>query len=412
MPWGLTATRALLLVAIAVAIAIAITASSAVRQNIKFSERPIGMSAYTQAAQLENEFGRFLADLSRFNSGDERVQKAAIAQHFDRLWATEARLRGDDSVVLRYDENIAVIVRLGERLKQHRLALLDMDRAASDLNDQIIADFSHLTDDLRRLTAEALADHLAKVRSVEILFHGALALAALLTFAFLAEGWNDTHVRRERRRLGRQARAADVARSRFLSMMSHELRTPMNGVLGLLQLLRQSRLSESQERLVDQAERSGRQMTEMLGDILEFSELQAEKLEISTAAYRPQDLAASVQELLAATAVRNHITVTVECARGTPDWIAGDFQRLRQAITHVATNIVEDETVRTFALTLSHDRGKLIAKFRIGNQHRDRSGQRPAARHKFRRPGHYDSAWPDLYDVGQFRSRRTGCQFV
>ena len=375
----LTPTRALLLVAIAAAIAIAILASMASRQNIVAHKRLTGVSTYGLIGQLEIEFARFLSDLIRFNSGDTWVRREDIAQQYDRLWSSVILLNtGDQGDQVRgYDDKIGAVPLLTERLRKHRAVLLAMDRTATEANEELMRDFAQLKDDLRRLSLEALSAHdtwrrhvrddaMAIGRSAEIVFHGALALAALLTFAFLAEGWHERHTRREHHRLVRKARAADGARSRFLSMMSHELRTPMNGVLGLLQLLRQSRLSESQERLVDQAERSGRQMTDLLSDILEFSELQAERLEISSDAYSPQDLADSIDELMTAAAVRNRISVRVECARGSPEWIAGDFPRLRQALTHIAASLVGDERVRTIHLTLAHDRGRLVSTFDVG----------------------------------------------
>ena len=375
----LTPIRALLLISIAAAVAIAILASIASKKNIAAHQRLSSVSVHGQIGQLENEFVRFLSYLSRFRAGDTLVRPDDIAKQFDRLWSTAALLNvgAQGELVRSYDGEIGAIPLLIDRLQKHRTALIQMDRADDATNEELIVDFGQIEGDLQRLWIEALAQQdawqrgvrdevVTIVRTAEIVFHGALVLAALLTFAFLAEGWHERRTRREHHRLVRQARSADNARTRFLSMMSHELRTPMNGVLGLLQLLRQSRLSESQERLVDQAERSGRQMTDLLGDILEFSELQAERLEISSDAYRPQDLADSIEELLAAAAARNRIAVTVECARGAPEWIAGDFTRLRQALTHVAANLVGDDQVRLIRLLLSHDVGRLVVTFDVG----------------------------------------------
>ena len=68
-------------------------------------------------------------------------------------------------------------------------------------------------------------------------------------------------------------------------MMSHELRTPMNGVLGLIALAKQTGLTDAQKRLIEQAERAGAHMSSLLGDILDFSDLQTDRLEIDNDKY-------------------------------------------------------------------------------------------------------------------------------
>ena len=114
---------------------------------------------------------------------------------------------------------------------------------------------------------------------------GALIMAALLIAIVFLEARKYRRLADHNAQLAREADAANKAKSRFLTMMSHELRTPMNGVLGQLALAKATGLRDQQLQLVEQAERSGRQMISMLTDILDFSALQENQLAIDRSAF-------------------------------------------------------------------------------------------------------------------------------
>lgn len=374
----------MLLLAVVVAFGIAVAAHLS-QDRLRSADVAIAVEdGHGQIAQLEVDFANFLSDLTRFAAGDTWVTQEVVAQRFDTLWS-RAGILENDSLVATYDQSIGAIPVLMARLRSNKAAVLALDRADEATNRRLIASFATIGTEIRRLSLNAFArrDDLRTEAQAELssggsmaslVFHGALALAALLALVLVLDLARARILRAENRRLVRQAESADMARTRFLSMMSHELRTPMNGVLGLLQLLKQSRLTDSQERLVDQAERSGRQMTDLLGDILEFSDLEAERLEIEQEAYRPRALAASIEELVAAASLRNRTPVTVECARGAPEWVMGDFSRLRQALSHLAGNLLSDTRVRALRLSLAHDRGRLRCTFGVDTFTRRRAG--------------------------------------
>ncbi|WGV99249.1 ATP-binding protein [Vibrio sp. YMD68] len=79
-----------------------------------------------------------------------------------------------------------------------------------------------------------------------------------------------------------EAEAANIAKSQFLAAMSHELRTPMNGVLGMGELLKSTQLSVTQQGHVDTLLQSGSHMISVLNDILDYSKIEAGKLDISS----------------------------------------------------------------------------------------------------------------------------------
>ncbi len=370
--------RGLLVLAAIAALLAAAFAWRADQQLSSAQHRLAATDVHGQVALLESEFAGFISDLTRFAEGDRLIEQDSISRRVDALWSRAKLLQsapyGDRAQ--RIDRDIGVLTILSARLRTHEANLLDLDRAAQDHNRRVIAVFDLLRDDLARLTAAAIAENQAWRAAAQSdaadarrltghVLIAALACAVMLGIAAAVQFWQHRRLRRDRHRLVRRAHRAEATRSRFLSMMSHELRTPMNGVLGMLQLLKQSHLNENQARLLDQAERSGTQMTGLLGDILEYSELQAERLDILSEPYQPAALSLSVQQLLSAAALRNRTPVYVECARGTPEWIAGDFARLRQAISHLTGNLVDDDRVRSIDISVSHDRGQLLSLFTV-----------------------------------------------
>lgn len=141
--------------------------------------------------------------------------------------------------------------------------------------------------------------------------------------------------------LTEQAQQANREKSRFLANMSHELRTPMNGVLGMTELLLGAGLADSQRRLAEGALRSGRELLNILNDILDISKIEAGRLELETIDFDLRQVVEDVAQLLAEHAHRKGLELACQVRGEVPVALRGDPLRLRQIITNLAGNAIK-----------------------------------------------------------------------
>ena len=136
------------------------------------------------------------------------------------------------------------------------------------------------------------------------------------------------------------ALAAAEAKAQFLANMSHEIRTPMNGVLGVLHLLKGEPLSADARRLLGEAIGCGQMLSELLNDVIDFSRIEAGRLDLTPEPIDPGALLGSVADLLRPQAQANGLWLNVHVA---PDlgWVSVDPVRLRQILFNLIGNAVK-----------------------------------------------------------------------
>jgi len=134
------------------------------------------------------------------------------------------------------------------------------------------------------------------------------------------------------------AEAANLAKSQFLATMSHETRTPLNGVLGALDLLRDTPLDLRQRRLVKTAADSGQLLMGILNDVLDHSRIEAGKLQLVALPMSLHSVAAASAAMFRADAERQDIQVVLDVGEGVPDGVMGDAPRLQQVLLNLLGN--------------------------------------------------------------------------
>ncbi len=393
MKISISVTRGLTIVALLGLMALAVLGFRAQEKDMESLRQSSREIIYWSTSQAEAELGRLLATLGRFASRDPAVSAQDVNERFDIFWSRVELFRQGDvgRRIQEYDRGENTVGALRELLLKNESAIVGLSHDdPPEQHIRILGEFASAGQKLRELSMRVLdgeemrlAGARDNVRSSARLTWAfsmaALVLSLLLVGIMLIETRRYQRMARESAELADRAEAASQAKSRFLTMMSHELRTPMNGVLGLLALVRQTSLNERQVRLIDQAERSGRLMSGLLADILDYSDLQSETLVIAEEVFELRSLAQAVEDGVGPLVKHSGVGFRYDIEPGVPRWVRGDMARLRQVIGHIVTYLVEtvgsDDVVLRIGRTPSGLRFDLDAAVGAG----DRPGWQPEA---------------------------------
>lgn len=325
------------------------------------------------AVQVEIELMRLqrsLADFARENGATTRD----VNDRFDILWSRVLLFRQGTvgARLTQYDTPGQTVAKLFGKMQEVEDIVVGLKPGDYDTAVRLNRIFDGFANELRVLSRDVLhgeeannadlREGLSQSSSALTVISAIAVLASVLVvFIFARETQRFRALAEQNRLLLVDSDRASRAKSQFLAMMSHELRTPMNGVLGLLALIRRKGLSQQQERLLDQADRSGKQMNALLADILDFSALQDDLLKLDNKPFEPRRLTSAVRDLFEPVALREGTAFAASTDASCPEQVLGDFARLRQALTHLATYVLETAGTRDIALDLSYSDGRLRA---------------------------------------------------
>lgn len=186
-----------------------------------------------------------------------------------------------------------------------------------------------------------------------------LGLGLLLFGVYAAQGWLhrwltaeleearhdlEERVRRRTRSLEearRDAEEANEAKSIFLANMSHDIRTPMYGIIGMAELLADTRLNNQQRDYLEMIDTSADALLHLLDDILDFSKIEAGEIEIESREFGLGDTVADLMHIHSVRAQHKDLELALNLAPELPPAVVGDPGRLRQILVNLVTNAIK-----------------------------------------------------------------------
>eukprot|EP00698_Gefionella_okellyi_P017522 TRINITY_DN5140_c0_g1_i1.p1 TRINITY_DN5140_c0_g1~~TRINITY_DN5140_c0_g1_i1.p1 ORF type:complete len:908 (-),score=258.14 TRINITY_DN5140_c0_g1_i1:389-3112(-) len=142
-------------------------------------------------------------------------------------------------------------------------------------------------------------------------------------------------------RIVRLALESAILKSQFLATMSHEIRTPLNGVIGAAELLKDSDQTAEMHDLAQTIRFSGEILLALVSDILDFSRIEANEIQLDIAEFDIQQMIENVMKIMSLSAQKKHLQMNLSIEDDVPRAVIGDFSRVRQIIINLMSNAIK-----------------------------------------------------------------------
>lgn len=165
-----------------------------------------------------------------------------------------------------------------------------------------------------------------------------------------------------------EAMAASKAKSDFLANISHEIRTPINGLMGMIDLIRHTRLDDEQQEYVEILHSKASLLMAVISDILDFSRLDANENETSHIRFNLHTSLETLVDIYKPKAESKGLSFILDLHREVPHFLIGDPEKLRQALTHLLDNAVKftrQGEIRLCVMVLTQNPTHALLRFDI-----------------------------------------------
>ena len=188
-----------------------------------------------------------------------------------------------------------------------------------------------------------------------------LTLVSLIPISVIGYSWvRQSRLNVELAGARDKARHAEAVKSRFLANMSHEIRTPLNGIMGMAELLNETRLSEEQRGYSATILNSSSALLTIINDILDFSKIEAGRVTITQAPFDLHDCVQDAATLLFPAGNGKGVELCVDFQVPLPAWVIGDEARLRQCLLNIAGNAMKFTDAGHVTIRVSRPAGDRI----------------------------------------------------
>jgi PAS domain S-box-containing protein len=291
----------------------------------------------------------------RFSEADSRLlatiaANVGVAIQNARLFTQVEQQRGYLESLVAISPAAVVVVDAVERVIDWNPAAAELFGYSSEealgrsIDELVFGDSER--DEGREITQEAMsrgrAQRIARRRRKDgTMVDVELMLVPLTVDGSLAGFLGVYHDVTELQRARQEAEAATQAKSAFLATMSHEIRTPMNAVIGMTDLLLGTELTDEQREFAEVVHTSGDALLHVIDDILDYSKIEAGKLDLEREPFSLRDCVEGALDIVAPRAWEKELELGCLIDEGAPAGIVGDEARLRQVLLNLLSNAVK-----------------------------------------------------------------------
>lgn len=300
--------------------------------------------------------GGWATDITKLRQEEENRRIATMI--IENSPTVLMRIKAEDGWPIEYvSENIRRIGYEREELLNGRIGPLglvhpdDLQRMVSESQTFMEKGYDHYSQDYRVLTASGqtvyVEDHTTVERSDDGTPLYMQSIITDITSRKVAEIQRERALEALKERSGelikarQAAEAANEAKSFFLSTMSHEIRTPMNAIIGMTEILGETRLDSEQRQYVDVLKTASENLLELINDILDISRIETGQMELEQAIFNPASVIDEVCDILALRASQKEIELKKHVSEEMRSLIIGDPYRLKQILLNLVGNAIK-----------------------------------------------------------------------